>query len=249
MRTQSSFRVESFVSLGLAAVATFLVGCSSSSSTGAADAGTACSGVTCGGNGQCVLESDGTPACLCNSGFAASGLACVAAVTGSGGTSVGQGGQTGSQGGQSGSPGGVTGLGGNTGGNISGELSGLGGDGTRYNATWEGGNRLLSPVPYYIGGIPYFHFTLDSQPWPSADWGIRWDSWSATCTNGGQLVGIGGDGNSYSAQWNTAGQILQPSPYYLELGGTPYFHFTLDSQPWPSADWGVLWDSWTVTCN
>ncbi|MEM6533441.1 MAG: hypothetical protein AAF654_12520 [Myxococcota bacterium] len=37
-----------------------------------------CEGETCSGNGECVLRSDGSAACVCDAGFTPSGLACVA---------------------------------------------------------------------------------------------------------------------------------------------------------------------------
>ena len=75
MRTQSRLSTR-VVSLELVAVAALLVSCSGSSSKG--PAASTCTGITCGGNGQCVLTADGTALCLCDPGFTASGLICVA---------------------------------------------------------------------------------------------------------------------------------------------------------------------------
>ena len=128
-----------------------------------------------------------------------------------------------------------------------GEVSGYGGDGLVYSATWEGGNRVLKPVEYYDSiGTTYFHFLLDDQMWPSAEWGIRSDSWWITCANGGALTGIGGDGKVYAATWSHVDQRLRPLAYNLQ--GVRFFSFTLDGTAWPSSDWGIRANSWTIVC-
>jgi hypothetical protein len=133
------------------------------------------------------------------------------------------------------------------GGMATGELSGYGGDGLVYSAKWKGGNRALKPVEYYdLNGTPYFHFVLDDQMWPSAEWGIRSDSWWITCANGGALTGIGGDGKVYTATWSHVDQMLRPLAYYLQ--GVRFFSFTLDGTAWPSSDWGIRANSWTIVC-
>jgi hypothetical protein len=127
-----------------------------------------------------------------------------------------------------------------------GELAGIGGDNRSYSAQWEGANRVLRPLQYNLQRIPFFHFTLDGNAWPTADWGLKADSWAVTCTHGGQLAGIGGDGKVYSETWNGANQMLQPLPYTFQ--GAKFFAFTLDSKPWPSSAWGIRADSWMIVC-
>lgn len=53
-------------------------GCGSSGGGGNADTTAGpCAGVTCGGHGDCVVKTDGSAACMCESGFSAVGLSCV----------------------------------------------------------------------------------------------------------------------------------------------------------------------------
>jgi len=131
-----------------------------------------------------------------------------------------------------------------------GSLSGIGGDGNRYTAQWTGAGTLRPTAVYaeYIGQ-PFIHFTLNDTAWPSAEWGIAQGSWSITCgpLPTGELSGIGGDGNRYTAQWTGSGK-LRPTAVYAEYIGQPFIHFTLDDIAWPSAEWGIAQGSWSVTC-
>ena len=122
----------------------------------------------------------------------------------------------------------------------------MGGDNRLYSAQWEGVNRVLRPLQYSFQGVPFFHFTLDGNAWPSADWGLRADYWWVTCAHGGELAGIGGDGKVYSETWNGLNQMLQPLPSTFQ--GVKFFGFTLDGKPWPSSDWGIRADSWMIVC-
>ena len=63
----------------------------------------------------------------------------------------------------------------------------------------------------------------------------------------GELSGIGGDGNPYTAQW-TGADTLRPTAVYAEFNGQPFIHFTLNDTAWPSAGWGIEQGSWSATC-
>jgi hypothetical protein len=57
-------------------------------------------------------------------------------------------------------------------------LSGIGGDGKRYSAEWQG-TGTLSPLQYYqLGSKTFIHFSLNGNPWPSSAWGVEQSSWS-----------------------------------------------------------------------
>ncbi len=139
-----------------------------------------------------------------------------------------------------------------------GVVSGVGGDGKPYSAHWRGPGNLVA-IPYSYGNKPFLRFELNGRAWPDHPWGVSADSWELvclasdgddhperSCTHGGTLEGIGGDGQHYSATWSGYGEI-ETIPYLYE--GTPFYHFRLNGTPWPNSTWGVSQATWRVTCH
>jgi len=129
-------------------------------------------------------------------------------------------------------------------GNPTGVVTGAGGDGRTYSASWEG-TKTLTPLSYYqIGSQTFIHFALDGAPWPNSAWGVDKSSWSISSHCGGTLSGTGGDGKTYSASWEGA-KTLTPLSYY-QIGSQTFIHFALDGVLWPNSAWGVEQSSWAL---
>jgi len=128
--------------------------------------------------------------------------------------------------------------------NLSGILSGTGGDNKSYRVGWSD-QGVLRPIQYYqFGSKTFIHFSLNGKPWPSSGWGIEKTSWSISCNRKCILSGIGGDGNRYSAEWQGTGTLS--TLQYYQLGSKTFIHFSLNGNPWPSSGWGVEQSSWSV---
>ncbi len=65
------------------------------------------------------------------------------------------------------------------------------------------------------------------------------------CRNGGQVSGIGGDNKHYTKSWSGYGEIETIT--YINNNKT-FVHPLKNGERWPSREWGVSADSWTVTC-
>lgn len=70
---------------------------------------------------------------------------------------------------------------------------------------------------------------------------------SMTCNNGGRVWGMGGDGDTYRAEWSGYG-VLNTIPYVC-CNNTPFLHFKLNGKSWPTAAWGISESSCRFQCK
>ena len=70
-----------------------------------------------------------------------------------------------------------------------GRLSGIGGDGIRYGADFDG-YGAIDTVPYTYNNTPFLHFTLNNQAWPFPEWGVSEASWNLECFETGNPTDI-----------------------------------------------------------
>jgi hypothetical protein len=128
-------------------------------------------------------------------------------------------------------------------------LSGIGIDGKTYIEKWRG-HEILKPREYYIQNETkeFIRFSLNNDPWPTKEWGVEKKSFKIRCSNGGILSGIGSDGKTYTEKWK-GHKILKPREYYVLNGIKEFIHFSLNNDPWPTGEWGIAKNSWSVTCK
>ena len=135
-----------------------------------------------------------------------------------------------------------------------GTLSGIGGDGRRYSASFRGYGKLETVVN--PANRNFYLFTLNDEVWPEIGWSVRIDSWNLTCNssniaetiicnNGGTLSGIGGDGRIYSASFRGYGKLEA----IISPANRNFYLFTLNGKQWPEIGWAVRIDSWKLTCK